>query len=118
MKLVQFLCIASVTTILAACGSLEKQSVLINPGDTKEKVLSIMGTPGDRQFRGKDEAWQYGRTGAGFGYHDFRIIWFYDGKVTGLTSYKDHTPATSASAHFKAIRWEDAPDRTIELRVR
>jgi hypothetical protein len=47
---------------------------------------------------------------------DFRIIWFYDGKVTGIMSYKDHTPGTSASAHFKPIRWEDAPDRTIEIR--
>jgi hypothetical protein len=103
---------------LCACGSLEKKTVLINPGDDKQKVLSIMGPPGDRQFRGKHEAWQYGKTGAGFGYHDFRIIWFYDGKVTGITSYKDYTPATSASAHFKPIRWEDAPDQTIEIRQR
>ncbi len=118
MKLIQLLCIATLSATLMACGSLEKKSVLIDPGDSKEKVLQIMGTPGDRQFRGKDEAWQYGQTGAGFGYHDFRIIWFYDGKVTGITSYKDHTPATSAAAHFKPIRWEDAPNRTIELRIR
>ena len=104
--------------ILSACGSLEKKSALINPGDTKERVLSVMGPPGDRQFRGKDEAWQYGQTGAGFGYHDFRVVWFYDGKVTGLTSYKDHTPASSAASHFKPIRWEEAPDRTVEIRMR
>ena len=118
MKTIQFLLIAVAATFLSACGTLEKKSVLINAGDSKEKVLSIMEPPGDRQFRGKDEAWQYGQTGAGFGYHDFRIIWFYDGKVTGITSYKDYTPATSAAAHFKPIRWEDAPDRTIEFRVR
>jgi len=103
---------------LTACGTLEKQSVLINPGDTRERVLSIMGAPGDRQFRGKDEAWQYGKTGAGFGYHDYRIIWFYDGKVTGITSYKDHTPMSSAAGHFKPIQWEQAPDHTIEVRMR
>lgn len=104
--------------LLAGCGSLERKAILINPGDDKKTVLSIMGTPGDRQFQGQREAWQYGQTGAGFGYHDFRIIWFRDGKVTGLTSYKDHTPASSAAAHFKPIRWEDAPDRVIEIRQR
>jgi hypothetical protein len=100
------------------CGSLEKKAALINPGDTKERVLMVMGPPGDRQFKGRDEAWQYGQTGAGFGYHDFRIIWFYDGKVTGLTSFKDYTPATSAAAHFKQIKWEEAPDHTVEVRVK
>jgi hypothetical protein len=118
MKRLHLLGILIIAVLLSACGSLEKKAVLINPGDTKEQVLAIMGPPGDRQFRGKDEAWQYGQTGAGFGYHDFRIVWFYDGKVTGLTSYKDHTPASSAASHFKPIRWEDAPDRTVEVRVR
>jgi len=118
MKIIHLICIAIVAVTLSACGSLEKKTVLINPGDTKERVLSIMGTPGDRQFRGKDEAWQYGQTGAGFGYHDYRVIWFYDGKVTGITSYKNYTPASSAAAHFQQIRWEEAPDRTIEIRQR
>ena len=104
--------------VLVGCGSLEKKSTLINHGDTKEKVLSVMGVPGDRQFQGKNEAWQYGQTGAGFGYHDFRIIWFYDGKVTGITSYKDRTPGMGAGGLFKPIKWEDAPDRTIEIRQR
>jgi hypothetical protein len=111
-------CLLLLAVLFCGCGSLEKKTILINPGDDKDKVISIIGLPGDRQFRGKDEAWQYGKTGAGFGYHDFRIIWFHEGKVTGITSYKDYTPATSASAHFKPIRWEDAPDHTIEIRQR
>jgi len=118
MQLIRLVCVASVTILLSACGSLEKKAMSINPGDSKDRVLSVMGPPGDRQFNGKDEAWQYGQTGAGFGYHDFRVVWFYDGKVTGLTSYKDYTPASSAAAHFKPIRWEDAPDHTIEIRQR
>lgn len=118
MKLIQLVLVFLLSAFLIGCGTLEKKAALINPGDTKERVLQDMGPPGDRQFRGKDEAWQYGQTGAGFGYHDFRIVWFYDGKVTGLTSYKDHTPASSAASHFKPIRWEDAPDRTVEVRVR
>ena len=115
MKTTLFFALALLFT---GCGTLSKKSVLINPGDTRERVIEIMGPPGDRQFRDKNEAWQYGETGAGFGYHDFRIVWFYDGKVTGLTSYKDRTPASVAAAHFKPIRWEDAPNATIEVRQR
>ena len=100
------------------CGTLEKKSILINVDDDKQKVLSIMGTPDDRQMQGKNEVWQYCVTGAGFGYHDYRIIWFQNGLVTGITSYKDTTPASSCTGHFKTIRWEDAPDHTIELRAR
>ncbi len=111
MSNIQFLLIAAMAVFIPACGTLEKKSILISAGDSKEKVISIMGLPGDRQFRGKHEAWQYGQTGAGFGYHDFRLIWFYNGKVTGITSYKNYAPATSAAAHFIEIRWEDAPNR-------
>jgi len=108
----------AVPLLLLGCGSLEKKTSQINPGDTREQVRAIMGPPGDRQFQGLNEAWQYGRTGAGFGYHDFRIVWFYDGKVTGITSYKDRTPASGASGHFRPIQWEDAPDYRLEIRQR
>ena len=74
---------------LSACGSLKKKSALINPGDQKAQVMVVMGPPQDRQFRDKNEVWQYCVTGAGFGYHDYRMVWFYDGRVTGITSYKN-----------------------------
>ena len=97
---------------------MDKKSVLINAGDSKEQVLKIMGPPDDRQFKGKDEAWQYCQTGAGFGYHDYRIIWFYNEKVTGINSYKSTRPGVSCVTDIKAVRWEDAPDRAIEIRER
>lgn len=97
--------------LLVGCGSLEPKAAKINPGDTREQVRAIMGAPRDRQFQGKNEAWQYSRTGAGFGWHDFRIVWFYDGLVTGITSYKDHTPGMAAGGRFKQIQWSDAPPR-------
>lgn len=103
---------------LTACGTLEKKTILINPDDDKTRVLEIMGTPDDRQMLGQNEVWQYCVTGAGFGYHDYRVIWFRNGRVTGITSYKDSTPASSCVGHFKTIRWEDAPDHTIEIRQR
>jgi|SRR5688572_21559347 hypothetical protein len=101
-----------------ACGSLQKNAVLVNAGDDKQRVLEVLGTPGDTQFQGSAEVWQYCQTGAGFGYHDYRVVWFRDGRVTGVTSYKDTTPASSCAAHFRQVRWEEAPDYTVEIRQR
>lgn len=98
-----------VAGMLASCGSLQDKAMLINSGDDKERVMAVMGTPGDRQFQDQNEVWQYCQTGAGFGYHDYRMVWFYSGKVTGVTSYKNYTPASGCSGHFKQVRWEDAP---------
>lgn len=110
--------IATVAILLTACGTLERKTALINHGDSKDAVIKIMGPPGDRQLRGEQEAWQYCITGAGFGYHDYRIIWFQRGEVTGITSYKSGAPGVSCKSQFTAIRWEDAPDATIEVRHR
>jgi hypothetical protein len=103
---------------LVACGSLEKKAVLLNVGDAKEKVLAIMGPPDDRQLKGQDEAWQYCQTGAGFGYHDYRTVWFFEGKVTGINSYKSSRPASSCITDIKPIKWEEAPNTTLEIRRR
>jgi hypothetical protein len=94
---------------LAACGSLERRATALNPGDNKQAVLDLLGEPQDRQFSGGLEVWQYCKTGAGFGYPDFRIVWFRDGVVTGMTSYKDHTPASGCTGHFRSIDWGAAP---------
>ncbi|OQW33454.1 MAG: hypothetical protein A4E19_03380 [Nitrospira sp. SG-bin1] len=109
---------AGLSTFLVACGSLEKKAMLLNLGDTREQVLAAMGPPDDRQLRGEDEAWQYCQTGAGFGYHDYRTVWFYRGKVTGINSYKSSRPASSCVTDLKPIKWEDAPEATIEIRKR
>jgi hypothetical protein len=112
------LALSPLALFFSGCGSLEKKSILIGPGDNKEKVLSIMGAPDDRQFSAKNEVWQYCATGAGFGYHDYRMIWFYDGRVTGVTSYKDSTPDSSCAGHFRPVKWEEAPDQTNKIRTR
>jgi hypothetical protein len=96
----------------------EKKSALISNGDTKQEVIAAMGVPDDRQLKGDDEAWQYCQTGAGFGYHDYRTIWFYRGKVTGINSYKSSRPASSCVTDIRQVRWEDAPNKVIEIRNR
>ena len=97
---------------------LANRTININQGDPKSRVIEFMGTPEDRQFMGKYEIWQYCITGAGFGYHDYRAIWLVDGKVIGITSYKDRTPASGCEGHFKTFKVEDAPDFILEVRNR
>jgi len=105
---------------LSSCGSLEKKTILISPGDTKPVVLDIMGVPDDRQFKGgltySAEAWQYCISGAGFGYNDHRIIWFENGLVTGITSYK--TYRTDCAGQIQAVNWTRRPDVTIQTQAR
>jgi hypothetical protein len=104
------------TVVLSACGTLDKKTLLINAGDTKKQVVEIMGAPKDRQFRANQEAWQYCVSGAGFGYNDHKIIWFKDGIVTGLNTYR--TSNTGCSSGIKAVEWEQAPDFIFEKRTR
>ncbi|GIU52446.1 hypothetical protein TUM4438_45200 [Shewanella sairae] len=114
----KFVAILSFAFFLTGCGSLDKKALLVNSGDSKELVTSVMGVPDDRQFKGDNEAWQYCQTGAGFGYHDYRVIWFYKGLVSGINSYKSSRTASSCVADIKQINWEDAPDVRVEVRNR
>lgn len=109
MRPFPFLCIAFATGLLAACGTLQEKSMGVKTGDTPATVLAIMGTPVVRQSHGQNEAWQYGESGSGFAHHDNRVIWFFAGKVTGITFYENDVPGTAAPNQFKQIRWEDAP---------
>lgn len=95
--------------LLVGCGSLEKKSILIGLGDTMERVIEVMGMPDDRQIKDRMEAWQYCKTGAGFGYHDYRMFWFYEGRASGITSYKTTRPGTSCMADIREVNWEEAP---------
>ena len=73
---------------LLSCGTLDDKTILINAGDSKEDVLSILGTPQDRQFKGSNEAWQYCVSGAGFGAFNFLSI-------TGLPLLSNHPSLVS-----------------------
>ena len=116
MKIVISLLLAA--TLVTACGSLEKKSSLINIGDGKNQVLNVMGVPDDRQVKGMKEVWQYCQTGAGFGYHDYRVFGFDQGKVSAINSYKSGRPGSSCMTDIKAVNWSDVPDQIIEIRHR
>lgn len=110
--LLSFLIMAS----LSACGGLEIKAVHLSIGDSKEKVLSVMGLPDDRQTRGNTEILQYCQTGAGYGYHDHRIFTLRNGAIASIDSYKSNRPG-SCMLSIKSIDW-NRPDATIEYRNR
>lgn len=119
MKTATFLVSLLAMFLLTGCagGQLAKKSVQIERGYSKSEVAALLGPPENRQFRGDDEAWQYCETDAGPGYDDYVVVWFYKGQVTGITTYKNSLRGP-CSAFFRTVRWEDAPDRTIEIRRR
>ena len=102
--------------IVAGCGTLDNKTILLNVGDSKERVLEIMGPPTDRQIQGRQEAWQYCVSGAGFGWNDHKIIWLTAGRVTGINSYRSHV--SGCSGGIQPVRWESAPDSVLEIRPR
>lgn len=115
-RMIQLAWLAYVTFLLAACGSLEKKSILVSNGDSKQQVIEVMGTPDERQLQGDKEAWQYCTSGAGFGWNDHRIIWFQQGRVTGITPYKSYS--TGCTGAIQPVRWESAPNAVVEIRNR
>ena len=73
-----------------------------------------MGTPGNRQFSGKNEAWQY--KSYGMLEDDLHFIWFYAGEVVGYTS--ESRKDQPLGFDYKRIDWEHAPDFILEIRNR
>ena len=60
----------------------------IRPGSTASMVRDSLGEPQNRQFSGKQEAWQYCRDRDPWkgGKHRYTVVWFVDGNVSGLTT--------------------------------
>lgn len=110
------LALSMLILLLSACGTLDKKTILIDAGDSKQEVLGIMDVPDDRQFKHASEAWQYCVSGAGFGFNDHKVIWFTNGLVTGITTYR--SPGGGCTGKIKTIRWEDAPDYILDIRRR
>ena len=104
------------SSYMAGCGTLEQKTILLNVGDTKERVLDVMGPPQDRQINGQQEAWQYCISGAGFGWNDHRVVWFNAGQVTGINSYR--SGVSGCRGGIQPARWESAPNSVLEIRQR
>lgn len=107
--------------ILAACASqspVMMASNQIENGMTAAQLQAIMGPPQNRQFSGNNEAWQWCATDYTGGAGDqYVLVWLRDNRVSGLERYTN-TLLGTCETYFRQIRFEDAPDATLEVRYR
>jgi hypothetical protein len=108
----------SVAGCLSACATqpLTKKTLLIEPGMSKDDVLSVMGSPGNRQFKGNKEAWQYCQTG--WSADEYILIWLVDGTVAQTQTYANTEHGGLCTSFFRTVDWEEAPDAVVEIRSR
>jgi len=124
-----FLCFIS-ALIFTGCATaknaeipLSRKAMQIEPGLTKDEVRAILGQPQNKQFHGKEEAWQYCRASyETFFKKDYNLtylnsnsyvmIWFHKNKVTGMTTYNkviESRVEENCESYFKTINWEEVP---------
>jgi len=89
----------------------------IEKGMLAAQVLNLLGTPCNRQFNGQDEAFQYCYStmlDVNTVDNHYVVVLLYKGAVTGMTSY-DEVSENLCTSYFRTIKWDDAPQNTIEI---
>ncbi len=82
MKTIRALVFPFVISLLAACASApHREAMKIEPGMTKEQVISVAGQPLDRNFLGAQERWVFGSEKEG---SPRKVVLFRSGKVVSL----------------------------------
>jgi hypothetical protein len=107
--------------LLQACASqspIVKKSASIRLGMSNTELKQLMGEPQNRQFKGKNEAWQYCSTDySGFEADHYILVWLFDGVVTEMQTYRN-TQYGTCESFFRTVNWEEAPGTSIEIRQR
>lgn len=115
------LIIAALVFLLQACASqssIVRNSASIRPGISTAELRQIIGEPQNRQFKGKNEAWQYCSTDfSGFEADHYVLVWLFDGVVSGMQTYRN-TQYGTCESFFRTVNWEEAPNTAIEIRQR
>lgn len=94
--------------VYLGCSSTGKGPAILEPGMAKEEVLSIMGSPNDRSFRGTDEAWHYQEV-AGFGQCKYTTVWISDGKLVGVSTRRGASVA-GCGLGSEEVDWSQMPE--------
>jgi hypothetical protein len=109
------LLLVSAVLFLSSCANVATKSIDLEPGMSKAQLKSLLGRPGDRQFSGNVEAWQYCDTG--FAKDEYLIVWLANDKVVETQRY-ENAYSMGICSSYTTINWEDAPDKIIEIRER
>lgn len=106
MNIAKMLLLTMLVLPLLACGSLTTKIGQLKVGDAKTEVRSVMGSPNYSKEEGNLAIWQYAVV-AGFGYCDYRQIWFWNGQVTSISGYHNASIA-GCSAGLRHVDWDAA----------
>lgn len=102
------------TLLFISCsttGKYQAKSSQIHNNMEAEKVLSIMGQPGNRQFNGNYEAWQY--FDLGFNTDVYIVIWFHNKRVYSVTSYSETDGGIEPK--FREISWNNIDEKGSKI---
>lgn len=102
--------------LISGCFNFQNKVIQLSPGNSKSKVVEVMGSPDDSQFKEGVEVWQYFGV-VSFGSCDYRQLWFKESLLIGATSYRSAC-AGGCSPCLRQIDWSKSPDKIIEIRNR
>jgi len=101
--------------LISGCSSLQKKSMMLDPGMSKAEVVSILGLPENRSFRGNSEALQYSEV-AGFGQCNYMIAWFTNKKLLGITNRRGGSVA-GCGLGSREVDWGQIPKPSLDLNI-
>ncbi|MGH8397586.1 MAG: outer membrane protein assembly factor BamE domain-containing protein [Gammaproteobacteria bacterium] len=101
------LSILAILLLGSGCASIDRNVEKLEPGMSKQQVLSIMGEPADRSFRGTDEAWRYQEV-TGFGQCKYTTIWIRQGKLVGVSTRRGGS-VFGCGLGSEPVNWQEMP---------
>ena len=110
-----------IASVLSGCSTtgqindIQKKTILIDVGMNKKEVVDILGTPGNRSFRDKNEALQYCETG--WNADKYITVWLKNGEVSGLTTFDGYFVDGYCSQAFPPIDWGQMPNNTYNSKT-
>ncbi len=116
-----FLPLAIMAVLLTGCETFPSLNQYVNEiqiGDSRARVLGIVGPPGDRSVYKNQEVFQYcnhdsSNLSAFAQTASYKVIWLKGGIVEGITGYS----ATGPSCLFREVDWGQAPSQKIDIDV-
>lgn len=104
-----FLALAATHAVAADLSKLDA----LAPGDTRQRVVEIMGKPGNRQITDTREALQWCKSGLFSNYYGLVIL--HDGKVFSIRTATTQGDGGSCGKVFPTIEWVMKPDTAVEI---
>ena len=85
----------------------------IAPGDSRARVIEVMGPPGNRQLQDTREALQWCKSGLFTNY--FGLVVLHDGKVFSIKTANSGSEGGSCSRGYPTIDWIIDPKKAVEI---